>query len=402
MSNNSKLNKVYRISNISMAASLPLFCFLAFSESLETIVKIARRSRLRKRSPFLCVMLSGFLTGCTLVGPATVHSGRLAYNESIVETNNQQLLLLVLRNRYGERGNLLALNSVTANVSVTAKVSTQLGFGNSADYLGNLVPFGAGVIYEENPTIFYSPVGGEKYADRLMSPLSLRELILFASNLTDSARVYFTFLSRINGIHNPSFLYDSNPVDPRFSRLIELFSKLDNAQRLHWTENLHSTDRYSIVIDHYWPDYSSDVAEVYKLLDLPAPEIFSSRLEIPVSLGPDYPVEGGISISTRSIYNLLEILSAATDVPEQDLVAHRALSYPPLGLVGQKLRVRRDSVAPEDASTAVQYRDAWYYIDDTNQNTKLFFRLVTTLMSVSIADSTSGDAGPLLTVPVSK
>ncbi len=356
---------------------------------------------LGKLVPFLCAMLSGVLTSCTLVGPATVNSGRLAYNESIVETNNQQLLLLVLRNRYGERGNLLALNSVTANVSVTTKVSTQLGFGDSGDYLGNLVPFGAGVVYEENPTIFYSPVGGEKYANRLMSPLSLRELMLFASNLTDPARVYFTFVSRINDIHNPGFLYDSQLVDPRFSRLIELFSKLDKAQRLHWTNNSQNSDRYSIVIDHYWPDYSADVAEIYKLLDLSAPETFSSRIEIPVSLGPDNPVEGGVSISTRSIYRLLDILSAAIDVPEQDQVNRKALSYPPPGLVGQKLRVRRASVAPETASTAVQYRDAWYYIDDTNQNTKLFFRLVTTLMSVSIADSTSSAAAPLLTVPVS-
>ena len=118
-------------------------------------------------------------------------------------------------------------------------------------------------------------------------------------------------------------------------------------------------------------------------------------------MGPDNPVEGGISISTRSIYNLLEILSAAIDVPDQDQVSGRALNYPPAGLVGQKLRVRRASAAPEGASTAVQYRNAWYYIDDTNQNTKLFFRLATTLMSVSIADSTSNDAAPLLTVPVS-
>ena len=364
-------------------------------------MKIAHPSLLRKFGLLLCATLSGVLTSCTLVGPATVNSGRLAYNESIVETNNQQLLLLVLRNRYGERGNLLALNSVTANVSVTTKVSTQLGFGDSGDYLGNLVPFGAGVIYEENPTIFYSPVGGEKYANRLMSPLSLRELMLFASNLTDGVRVYNALVSRINDIHNPSFLYDSKPIDPRFSRLIELFSKLDEAQRLYWTSHSHNSDRYSIVIDHYWPDYSAEVSEIYALLGLSAPEAFSSRIEIPVSLGPDNPAEGGISISTRSIYNLLEILSAAIDVPGEDQTSGRALSYPPAGLVGQKLRVRRSNVAPESASTAVQYRDAWYYIDDTNQNTKLFFRLVTTLMSVSIADSTSNDAAPLLTVPVS-
>ena len=117
-------------------------------------MKIAHPSLPRKFSLLVCVMFSGLLTSCTLVGPATVNSGRLAYNESIVETNNQQLLLLVLRNRYAERGNLLALNSVTANVSVTTKVSTQLGFGDSGDYLGNLVPFGAGVVYEENPDDF--------------------------------------------------------------------------------------------------------------------------------------------------------------------------------------------------------------------------------------------------------
>ena len=375
--------------------------FLTFSGQLGAIVNIANRSLLRKLGPFLCAMLSGVLTSCTLVGPATVHSGRLAYNESIVETNNQQMLLLVLRNRYGERGNLLALNSVTANVSVTTNVSSQLGFGDSGDYLGNLVPFGAGVVYKENPTISYSLVGGEKYANRLMSPLSLQELMLFASNLNDPARVYFIFISRINGIHNPSFLDDSNSFDPRFSRLIELFSKLDKAQRLHWKNDSQTSNRYSIVIDHYWPNYSADVAEIYKLLGLSAPETFSSRMEIPVSVGPDDPVEGGLSISTRSIYNLLEILSAAIDVPEEDQVSGRALIYPPAGLVGQKLVVRRANVAPGGASIAVQYRDAWYYIDDTNQNTKLFFRLVTTLMAVSIADTAAAGAAPLLTVPVS-
>ena len=116
--------------------------------------------------------------------------------------------------------------------------------------------------------------------------------------------------------------------------------------------------------------------------------------------GSVYPVKNR-NCWAASIYNLLEILSAAIDVPKQDQVSGAALSYPPAGLVGEKLRVRRASVVPENVATAVEYRDAWYYIDDTNQATKLFFRLVTTLMSVSIADSTSSGATPLLTVPVS-
>jgi hypothetical protein len=51
--------------------------------------------------------------GCTVVGPTAVHQGRLAYNEAIIETDNQQMLMVVVRNRYGERSNLLAVASVT-------------------------------------------------------------------------------------------------------------------------------------------------------------------------------------------------------------------------------------------------------------------------------------------------
>ena len=124
------------------------------------------------------------LTGCTVVGPAAVHSGRLAYNEAIIETDNQQMLLVVVRNRYGERSNLLAVASVTANVRVATNAGIEVGVGNSDNYSGNLVPFSAGFIYEENPTISYTPVGGEKYAHQMMSPVSVTSLAQLTGNLT--------------------------------------------------------------------------------------------------------------------------------------------------------------------------------------------------------------------------
>jgi len=84
-------------------------------------------------------VLSPLLSGCTVVGPTAVHSGRLAYNEAIIKTDNQQMLMLVVRNRYGERSNLLAVSSVTANVSVTANAGVELDIGDNDNYSGNLV-----------------------------------------------------------------------------------------------------------------------------------------------------------------------------------------------------------------------------------------------------------------------
>jgi hypothetical protein len=74
-------------------------------------------------------VLGCLLAGCTVVGPTAIRSGRLAYNEAITETNNQQLLMAVIHKRYEERSNLLAVASVTANVSVTTSAGVQLGLG---------------------------------------------------------------------------------------------------------------------------------------------------------------------------------------------------------------------------------------------------------------------------------
>ena len=115
-------------------------------------------------------VLGSLLAGCTVVGPAAISSGRLAYNEAITETDNQQMLMIVIHNRYEERGSLLAVASVTATVSVTTSTAVQLGVGDDANYAGNLVPFGAAAVYLQRPV----PAGQRRNGSRLVpKPSSL-------------------------------------------------------------------------------------------------------------------------------------------------------------------------------------------------------------------------------------
>jgi hypothetical protein len=52
---------------------------------------------------------------------------------------------------------------------------------------------------------------------------------------------------------------------------------------------------------------------------------------------------------------------------------------------------------------AVKYRNGWFYIDERDQATKQFFRLMGTLWSTTIAESASEvTSAPVLTVPVSR
>jgi len=356
-----------------------------------------------RRTRLTTCLLVGLLTGCTAVGPAAVRSGRLTYNEAITSTNNQQMLMVVIHNRYNEPASLLAVASVTANVRVSAGTAIQLGVGDSDNYAGNLVPFSARAVYEENPTISYTPVAGQKYLTQLMSPLPVAAFADLAGTMIDPAPIYAVLVSSVNGIDNPDFLFSPANPDPRFDRLVAIMSELTRAHRLHWVDDPQHPGNYSVLIDHYAPTYTAAVDELMRLLDLPATGHRSPRLVLPVNLNQDGSSTGGISIALRSVFRLVEILSAAVEVPERDRGNGAATDYPAPGPVGKQLRIRRATARPEHATVAVQYRDGWFYIDDTDQATKRFFRLLGTLWSVAVAESAAkSSAAPILTIPASR
>lgn len=349
---------------------------------------------------FLCV---GFLVGCTVVGPAAIRSGRLTYNEAISETNNQQMLLWIIKNRYEERGNLLSVASVTANVSVISSAGIQLGLGDQDNFGGNLVPFSAGAIYEENPTISYTPVAGAKYARQVFSPVPISVLAQLTGTLHDPAYIYNALVSSVNGIHNPVFLYSPADLDPQFSRFVTIMTRLTQAHRLHWIEDEQQSGRFWIVVDQYSPTYLAEVRELLDMIGLSAPTDNSAQVIIPVFLALDSRDSGGMGLTTRSVGDLMEILSGAIEIPADDQQSGVAATYPRLGLAGKELRVHHSKTRPERSAVAVQYRDNWFFIDEADQATKRFFRLMGALWSVTIADSAAnGFAAPVLTVPVSR
>ena len=248
-----------------------------------------------------------------------------------------------------------------------------------SNYAGNLVPFGASATYEENPTISYVPVGGQQYLHRLTSPVPLAALAQLTGTLTDPAPIYTALVSSVNGIYNPDFLFPSVETDPRFSRFVAIMTKLTRMNRLRWVEDAKHTGRLSVAIAHYAPTYAAEVEELLGLLGLPAPKDPSQAVILPVSLALDGRDSGGIGITTRSVLRLMEILSAAIEVPEQDQGNGTTTDYPPLGALGRNLRIHHAKSKPARTAVAVKYRDGWFYIGDKEHATKQFFRLLSVL-----------------------
>jgi hypothetical protein len=211
-------------------------------------------------------------------------------------------------------------------------------------------------------------------------------------------------VNKINDLQNPDFLSaPSAKPDPRFIRHVELATELRKAGVIQWVEDPRKEVAFDILISGYAPEYSPTVREYLALLGLPLLTHESKDIVLPVYFSVKGRELGGIGISTRSTLDLIEILRAAIELPQEHNRPGLAINYPPMGLAGKDIRIRSSSVKPKTASLAVKYRGYWFYIEETDQPTKLFFWFVRLFWSVNIASSAEQrTAAPLLTIPVSK
>lgn len=347
----------------------------------------------------ICCLLASLLVGCAAIGPRSIRAGRAAYAEAINQTQDQQILLSIVKGRYGESTTLLAVNSVVANLRFQAEAGIEAGFRGAGEPGEDLLI--GGIAYEENPTITYTPVEGEGYTKQLMSPLPLDFLLLILRSTILRSRALVLLVNRINDLRNPGFLQGpASRPDPRFMRLVELLSKLGDAGALDLVQSDEKGVAFNVWLDPLTRKDAANIAEVLDLLGLPKKDDDGKALIIPVYFGIRADKGWKIGITTRSTFRLIEILRAAVEVPEAHAAAGLAVTYPPLGLVGRGIRIHSSSRRPEGQSLAVKYRGYWFWIDETDLDTKDVFRLTRTLWSTSMADAAKRVTAPVLTLPV--
>ncbi len=396
-----------------MAVSgMPGYLFATFKKTL--IISILKEARyvMRNRrnmcrwfsvTAICCLMLSG-LQSCSILGPRTLSQGRPAYNDAIVTTNSEQVLAMIVRMRYGLATSQLAVSSITANVRFSAGLGAQVGVGPSENFEGNLIPLSGGVTYDENPTISYVPVQGEKHLRQLLSPIPLDLLVPLLNLGRETAGVLTLLVNRVNGIPNPDFLAKTQATpDNRFTRLATLVDELSLADKLEFVEAIGAREPYQLWIHDYAPTYRTQVQQLVDLLGIRGVAAKGEDISLALVAALRPPTDRSVAIRPRSVFDLGIIAAAKVDVPEDDRVEGLTLEYPKLGLPGKYIKIRRAKDRPAKAVAATRYREWWYYIAGNDRKSKMYFRIFGALMSAQIAESLKGvSTAPVLTVPVSK
>jgi len=357
-----------------------------------------------KKTLIYCSLLLS-LTGCSTLGPNAIRREQRPYNESIISSWKEQLLLNIVRLRYREEPYFLEVASINTSFTLGAEMSlddTRLDLHKATSYL----QMSPGIKYETKPTITYAPLIGENFVKQILSPMPPAYIFTLAQSGWSIDRIFNLCVNRINNIDNASNADGPTPAEVpvyrEFDYLTANLGKLQKAQLIDIGKLSGQPTGSDVAIRfNYNPKYKRELNEIYELLNLERSDTDKFRL-IGNFLSEEKNV---IKIRTRSILGMMFYLSQAVEIPQEHIDAGLVnITRFPDGtpfnwnaVAGREMIVRCCKYRP-CATVQVCYKGYWYYIDDADLHSKATFMILSTLVDLQAGQNEIRT--PLLTLPV--
>ena len=172
------------------------------------------------------------LSGC--LGPKAVQYTRLRYNEVVRDTNDEQLLINIVRLRYADSPVFIDLPSITSQFEVPGGGNYIGGYGY--EYLGR-TSLGFGQLsLRDTPTLSYHPREGREIAKSLLTPLSA-DLFIVVNAGADIEQLLLMTTNDINDVPNAPRSTTLTPKVPEDnSRFVEGIRLLESLRERDGTE----------------------------------------------------------------------------------------------------------------------------------------------------------------------
>ena len=346
---------------------------------------------LRLAMPLLLLISAG----CTAIGPPTIARDRFDYTTAVADSWKRQMLLNIVKIRYGDAPIFLDVASIINQYSLETELRGTLGW-SAPPYVDRQEVGGTGRYYDR-PTITYTPLTGEKFARNLMTPIAPATVMSLVEGGYPIDMVMRILVHSINGIQNQfGGSVRMRRADPEFFPLLEKLRHNQNSGtvslRVKKTENQGAL----VMVFRKRADEEVEAAakEVRRILGLK-----EDGGEFRVVYGSSPSSNEEIALLTRSIIEILSDISSTIEVPAEHVAEKRV---PPTmepegeGIKGALIRIHYSKEPLEDAFAAVPYRNGWFWIDDRDYQSKKLFSF---LMFVMTLTETGGKEGaPVVTI----
>lgn len=349
------------------------------------------------------------VTGCSSIGPGSMSRDRFDYSGTVAESWKTQMLLNLVKLRYGDTPVFLDVGQIVANYSFQRTLSANgtgniFNSGTAPGVISGTFGLGAQGVLTDTPTITYAPLAGERFARSLMMPLPVAAILNILQGGYPVDFVFRLAVQSVNGIDNRRVqLQHVRPANPEFYALLrDLYRVQASGEVGVRIEKVNAEDRLELI---FRPNIAAAVEgslrNIKRILGLdPDAEVF----RVTYGVVPQSDTE--IAFVTRSILEVLTDLASRIDVPETHVAEHRVAPTPeadlgPGGLVPDLIRVNTSPDRPPDtAFVTTPYRGHWFTIDDRDLRSK---RLFTFLMFLfTFVETPGGVPGPILTIPTSR
>ena len=340
-------------------------------------------------------IISLTLTACSSLGTDRVVPDRFDYNLSIGESANQQMLLNLVRLRYRD---------VPVFLSVTSVLSQYVYLGSAhVSGVAGSASGGLGVTYIDRPTITYSPLSGEEFAQQLLTPIPSASIFSLAQSGWPAGQLMMMSFERLNHLSNTAFGPVLSQAQVKQMQKFELAVKLivqlgkHNGFDSYRGDGKNKKNRYLVFEANPSSETQQLITQFKELLQLD-PDISVFRItDRLINRKADE-----ITIKLRSLLTLMGFLSHGVEVPNEHMqdkfvehsaavmqIANNDLFVP--------LNIHSSADKPDNAFVAIEYQDYWFYIDHADHISKQAFGLLTYLYMLQAPQAPNNV--PLITIP---
>jgi hypothetical protein len=330
-------------------------------------------------------------SSCISLGPKSVPGDRFNYSEALSYSLKQQMLLNIVRLRYGDVPVFVDVTNIVSGFTLGSKVNAGL---EPYDVTGSLDLSGE-LRFEERPTISYEALGGGRFMAALLEPINVATIWSLIESGWNAELLLRSTTNSIGPIANrPPGDDDGHPVDPRFREVVSAIRRLQidgviGVRQLRASDSGSARSYLVFRQSAVTPENQRAVQDLRRNLELPA-----ELNEFVIQYDPvDDP--GTISFRTRSILQILNEIARDIAAPPDDVA--RGFVQPNRIDADPVVRIRSGQDRPEDTFCAVRYRDSWFWIDRDDWGSKGSFSFLTLVFQLKAGTREGG--GPVLTIP---
>jgi hypothetical protein len=354
---------------------------------------------MRFKAHRLGCILAGLLGGCSSLGPDTVPRDRFDYNSAISDSWKEQTLLNIVKIRYADMPLFIEVASVVAGYTLESQVNAGASFPSTNTFGGDTFTAGASGRFTDRPTITYIPITGQQFNRSFMTPIPPKAVLFLMQSGWPADLVFPITVDSMNGLRaRIAAGARQREGDDRFYRAIALLREIQDSGVVGMRIQQQGEQETTVMMFHregVGPDARAALEELATLLDI-APD--SQQITVTYSQVPANRSE--LAMLTRSTLQIMIDMATLVDVPEEHALEGRTPASADPGertRDTQVMRIRSSPEPPQDAFTAVRYKDHWFYIDDRDFKSKRAFAFLMILFSLT--ETGGRESLPLVTIP---